>query len=276
MNEIKDIDVDELKRIQIDILDYFDAFCKKNDLKYWLDYGTLLGAIRHKGYIPWDDDIDIGMLREDYSKAEKLFNIQSNGKIVFKTPQNDKTYRYPFGKLIRTDTVLDEYGNKGIRTGVYIDVFPYDNASNNVRNTEKMFKRRDVLGRIRRLQLPMRDGLSMPKRVLFGCLSSLMKMIPRNTVNRAIDRNAKKYEKEETSSRVGSFTDTYTDVYTTKQLLVPKQLFQKLSVAEFEHKYYPVPTDYDCWLKCLYGDYMTLPPMDKRVAHHVFEAHYII
>lgn len=271
MNEI---DVNELKKIQIDILDYFDSFCKKNNIHYWLDYGTLLGAIRHKGYIPWDDDIDIGMLREDYNKAEKLFNTQADGLFIFKTPQNDKTYCYPFGKLIQTNTVLDEYGSKGIKTGVYIDVFPYDNAPDNKNITQRMFRKRDMLGRIRRLQLPMRDGLSVSKKIIFRSMSIIMKLIPRNIINKAIDNNARRSEKVETQS-VGSFTDTYTDVYTSKYILVPKQVFRELSEAEFEQKKYPVPANYDFWLRSLYGDYMTLPPVEKRVAHHVFEAHYI-
>ena len=271
---MKEINVDELKKIQIDILDYFDLFCKKNNIKYWLDYGTLLGAVRHKGYIPWDDDIDIGMLREDYAKAEKLFNIQSDGFYVFKTPNNDNSFRYPFGKLIQTNTVLNEYGDQGIKTGVYIDVFPYDNAPDDTKRAQKQFKKRELLGRIRRLQLPMRDGLSIKKKIAFQLMSCMLKIIPRNMINRAIDRNASKYMHVETKN-VASFTDTYTDVYQTKQLLIPKQLFRDLAEAEFEHKTYPVPKDYDTWLTSLYGDYMTLPPEEKRIAHHVFEAYYV-
>ena len=110
---MKRIDVEELKKIQVGILDYFDAFCKKNSIHYWLDYGTLLGAIRHKGFIPWDDDVDITMLREDYEKAAQIFNKQGCSRYVFQTPSNFKDACYPFGKLIDTSTILYEYGETG-------------------------------------------------------------------------------------------------------------------------------------------------------------------
>ena len=272
--QMKEINVSELKKIQLNILDCFDLFCKQNNLKYWLDYGTLLGAVRHKGYIPWDDDIDIGMLREDYSKAEEIFNAQSKGLIEFKTPNIDKTYFYPFGKLIQTNTILEEYGSEGIRTGVYIDVFPYDNSLDDKKAAERMFKKRDYLGRLRRLQLPMRENLPLAKRVIFHCASLTLKTVSPNRINRAIDKNARKAEHEECNN-VGSFTDTYTDVYKSKRLIVPKLLFEELTEMEFENKIYPVPANYDFWLKSLYGDYMILPPKEKRVAHHIFKAYYV-
>ena len=80
---MKQIGVEELKRLQLDILSYFDEFCKNNSIRYWIDYGTLLGAIRHKGFIPWDDDIDITMLRNDYNRAAELFNKQKLNYITF-------------------------------------------------------------------------------------------------------------------------------------------------------------------------------------------------
>ena len=116
---MRPINVEELKKLQIEILDNFDVFCKKNNIRYWIDYGTLLGAIRHKGFIPWDDDVDIAMLREDYEKAAAIFNSQSNDRYIFQTPSNEKKTCYPFGKLIDTATVLYEYGETGVETGVY-------------------------------------------------------------------------------------------------------------------------------------------------------------
>ena len=266
---MKNIDVEELKKIQIDILDYFDAFCKKNGINYWLDYGTLLGAIRHHGYIPWDDDIDIGMLRADYLKAETLFNQQSNGKYMFSTPVNDKSYCYPFGKIIQTNTVLFEYGTEGVKTGVYVDVFPYDNSPKDIKIVKRMFRARDYLGRIRRLQLPMREGLSLKKKTLYKLGAMLFKLIPKNSINRLIDRKARKYEGTDTGM-VSSFTDTYE----TRHLSVPRTLFENFVEVEFEGKKYPAPSDYDFWLSSFYGDYMTLPPEEQRVPHHVFEAYY--
>ena len=113
----KKITKEEMKKIQINILDDVSKFCDENNIKYWIDCGTLLGAIRHKGYIPWDDDIDIGMLREDYDKFIKLYNSKKS-KYKLKCIELDKTYEYPFGKVIDTDTILYEPDEKGIKIAI--------------------------------------------------------------------------------------------------------------------------------------------------------------
>ena len=267
---MRQIDIRELKLIQIEILDQFDAFCKKNNIHYWLDYGTLLGAVRHGGYIPWDDDIDIGMMREDYSIAEKLFNEQTDRRYKLFTPQNNPDHRYPFGKLVRTDTVLLEYGSEGIRSSVYVDVFPYDNAPDDEHEKQRMFKKRDLLGRIRRLQLPMRDGMTQPKKLMYRLGAALLSGMPQSRVNRMLDKNAKKYE-----NKYNEFVCDFADPYDTRYLTIPRSLFENFIEIEFEGKKYPAPAAYDTWLKAYYGNYMQLPPIEEQKSHHVFEAFYL-
>lgn len=266
---MREIDSSELKKLQIGILDCFDRFCGKNGIRYWLDYGTLLGAVRHKGYIPWDDDIDIAMLREDYEKAAALFNSQADGACIFQTPSNDKNSRYPFGKVIDTRTVLYEYGEAGIETGVYIDVFVYDNAPDDPEKAKRVFRRRDFLGRVRRLQLPMRKGVRGAKKVLYQVGSAILRPVPGSAVNRALDQNARKYEKI-SAAKVSPFVDPYD----ATRFSAEKSLFQDLIPVEFEGKMYPAPRDYDHWLTTLYGNYMELPPAEERVCHHSFKAYY--
>lgn len=266
---MKRIDVVELKKIQIEILDYFDVFCKKNQINYWLDYGTLLGAIRHKGFIPWDDDVDIAMLRNDYERAAKLFNNQSDGRYVFQTPSNDKKTCYPFGKIIDTSTVLYEYGKNGITSGVYVDVFVYDNSPNDKKLVKKIFKKRDFLGRLRRLQLPMRKEVVGLKRIMYKVGNMILKPISRGYINRALDKNARRYEKVDTEN-VSTFSDPYDNTYFCEK----REIFEDLIQVEFENKYYPAPRKYDYWLRTLYGNYMELPPKENRVCHHTFEAYY--
>lgn len=268
---MKEIDQEELKRIQIEILDYFDAFCRKNHIRYWLDYGTLLGAVRHKGYIPWDDDIDVAMLREDYEKAAKLFNKQSNGRYGFYTPFNNKDYSYPFGKILDQNTVLYEYGEKGIKTSVYVDVFVYDNAPDDKEVIKKVFKKRNLLGRVRRLKLPMRSDIKTLKKIVFFIGSVMLKPISNNAINKALDKNAKAYNKNSTSGNVCSFADPYDTTF----FCVPKTYFKECIELEFEGKLYYAPKKYDEWLKIIYGDYMRLPPVEQRKSHHVFKAYYV-
>lgn len=267
---MRQIEIDELKKIQLDILNCFDTFCRKNNLHYWLDYGTLLGAVRHHGYIPWDDDLDIGMLRKDYEIASQLFNQQTSEPIAFMTPHNKDDYRYPFGKLICTNTILYEYGKDGIKTGVYIDVFPYDNCPSNEKTMKRVFHKRNLLGRLRRLKLPMRREVSGIKKAVYVIGSYLMRLIPNNLIEKELDKNAKRFESMESE-----FVCDFVDPYDSRCLKIPKQLFMDFTEVQFESGKYPAPKDYDYWLRSYYGDYMTLPPIDERVGHHVFEAFYI-
>ena len=111
MSRVK-LQIEEVKQIQLGILDVVADFCDQNQIQYWIDSGTLLGAIRHKGYIPWDDDIDVGMLREDYDRFTKLFN-EKNDRFQFCCIENSPEFFVPHGKVTDTSTVLYEPNEDG-------------------------------------------------------------------------------------------------------------------------------------------------------------------
>ena len=142
----KELSLDEVRSIQLEILEYIDYVCKENKIEYWLDGGTLIGAVRHGGYIPWDDDIDIIIRRKDYDRALQLFDEYSNR---FKVLSHKKTdgYYYAFGKVIDTNTRLVEKGIKPINEmGVYVDIFPLDYIPS---NNEELVKFYDAVFRYR-------------------------------------------------------------------------------------------------------------------------------
>ena len=141
---MREIDLDELRKLQIDILNDIDNFCKKNKINYWIDCGTLLGAIRHSGYIPWDDDIDIGMLRDDYDKFVKSYNRKGN-RYQLNAVEINNDYYYPFGKVFDTKTVLYEPDENGIKTAVFVDVFVYDNAPDDDQKLKKMYDKKSLI-----------------------------------------------------------------------------------------------------------------------------------
>ena len=264
---MKEIKIDELKKIQVDILSNIDSFCKKNNIKYWLDYGTLLGAVRHSGYIPWDDDIDIGMMREDYDKFLKEYNNYSK-KYQVLSCEYDKDYLFPFAKVIDTNTILYEPDEDGIKIGVYVDIFVHDNASDIDKNNTDNYKKRDFYNKLRIAQIfpNMYDKTSMKKKILRFFINTYLKFFPKNYYTRKIAENSQRFSKEKTK-RIADFIAPY-------ELVVDKKLFKDLIDVTFEKKKYPAPIGYDEYLKIIYKDYMKLPPKEKRVSNHQFKAYY--
>lgn len=255
------INIDKLKSLQIEILDAVDFFCRCHDIHYWLDSGTLIGAVRHKGYIPWDDDIDIGMLRQDYDRFVLSFNNE-NDRYQVCSPETDRHWGFPWGKILDTRTVLYEPDEKGLRTSVNIDLFVYDNAPDNNKQLRRMYDRRDRWMYLRdiRLYASVRQQHNPLKK-----LGILLANIPcRGWIERRIVRNSQRFAYCNTS-RVGNFTCKV-------RMACSKSVFNDFTTVEFEGKQYPAPEDYDQWLRSLYGNYMQLPPEEKRVSHHQFVA----
>lgn len=261
---MREINADELKKIQLEILDTVDNFCIENNIKFWLDSGTLLGAIRHKGYIPWDDDVDIGMLREDFERFISLFS-KTGGKYKVICNELDRECVYPYAKILDTDTVLYEPDVKnGVRISVNIDLFVYDITPGGD-ETEKQYDCRDKYSFLNSIQYNLYPSKKWYKKVPKVALSVALQIFPRGLFANKIVRNSKQYVGEELNY-VGNFTSV-------SRVVCEKSVFDSTIPWEFEGKEYPVPIGYDKWLSAFYGDYMTLPPKEKRVSHHKFKAY---
>lgn len=262
---MKKIETRELKEIQLEILNVVAEFCDKNEINYWIDCGTLLGAIRHKGYIPWDDDIDVGMLRDDYNKFMKLFN-QNNSRYKFVCIENSPQFYLPYGKVCDTRTILFEPDEQGYKLAVNIDIFVYDNAPNEENIVEKMFDKRDSLSK--RFSIVHSKGkptgnlgvrtMKYVRRYIYRCL-----YYP-NIIQKMVE-NSRLYENKITE-RVGNFS-------AYARMVCHKRVFDTFIDVEFEGNLYKAPIGYDEWLKAFYGEYMELPPLEKRVTHHSFVAY---
>lgn len=259
---MKKLSTEEVKKIQLEILDVVASFCEENGINYWLDGGTLLGAVRHKGYIPWDDDIDIGMLRPDYDRFRALFN-QKNERYKFNCTENDMPFLYPFGKVMDMTTVLRE--PYGYELHINIDVFVYDNAPDNDAIAKRMFKKRDRLRDLLTLRIKHdRPSGNLLRRTAVYIARGLVTPIPKERIIWEIANSSKKYADSDTK-RVGDFT-SFTET------MCNKRVFDSFIDVEFEGKTYKAPIGYDEWLTGFYGDYMELPPIEERVTHHIFEA----
>lgn len=262
---MKEIDVEELKQIQINILKYVDKFCKENDIKYWIDYGTLLGAVRHKGYIPWDDDIDISMLREDYEKFIKL-SSKMDPKYKFFCYETDENCSLPYGKVLDTSTVLYEPNLKyGQKLAVFIDVFAVDSVPNDTKIVQKMYKKYQKYRKLNNLQVNKNFYVKEKEKYNFirYPFHMIFQLLPRRFFTK---KGIKLYKK---------YINYDTDYVAVLDKICKKSLLDSMIELEFEGEKFMAPKEYDLRLKLVYGDYMKLPPIEEQVTHHRFEAYYI-
>lgn len=253
---------DECKRIMIEMLEEIDSFCIEHEITYYLTGGTLLGAIRHDGFIPWDDDIDIALLRDDYERLLKEFN-SSSGDVAIIDFRNRKNYIWPSAKAINKKTVLIENGNKKAAIGVYLDVFPLDDVPSDLSIATKYVKR---VNRWKKMLMLKHLNVTKERKIIkniFVILAKCLYIIPDYLIISRIDTLSKKYNKKNNCGYVCNFAGAWG----TKEI-VKKHVFDKAIKHVFEYKEFPIPIGYHELLSGLYGDYMKLPPIEKRVTTH--------
>lgn len=263
--------VDELKQIQLDILLAFDKFCEGNDIKYSLAAGSLIGAIRHKGFIPWDDDIDVYLMREDYKKLVEIFPEKYMGKYTLVTMERNKRWNRAYGKLCDDRTVYCEDANGiAMEMGVAIDVFPIDEVPDDFAEWTKYNKRRKFLRNMYTLKfIRINKGRSLVKN-LFAIVSKVV-LFPFSF--KFLARIMNWYSQIHNGKGYKHVYENCPGVYNTKNAWLKKDFTQVLD-AEFEGHQVKIMSGYDDYLRTIYGDYMQLPPEEKRVTHHIFEAYW--
>lgn len=260
------IDIDELKLKQLEILQYVDQFCQENDIDYFLDGGTLLGAIRHKGYIPWDDDLDIGLLRKDYNKLLAIFNQKNrNTNYELIGSEINNSYPYIYSKIIDKKTILYEPDEKALKLSVNIDVFPYDDIPVNIKDLKVLYRKRSLYTTLSQLQYGAIYPDSILKKLIISVAQIILAFFPRGFFARKMICSIKQHCKNNQSGYVSDFTGTVS-------FKCDKQAFDSYVMKEFEGKMFKVPERYDLLLTAIYGDYMKLPPVEERVSHHRFIA----
>lgn len=267
---MKEIGHEELRELQMCILDEVDKFCRNHHIRYTMSGGTLLGAVRHKGFIPWDDDMDIQMPREDYLRFTQMWNGAGNSrKYLLVSIESGNNMGYAYGKMTNPRTVTFIKGME--RTGVYIDIFPVDSVKDYDDFTIRRAKERKLYRQ--------RRGLLWRKLAKYGhvpfwrvALAYLRSPhFPSKTLNQVVEeinRNAQ--------ARNGEDCPWYFEMVSGFKCkdLIPAAVFDDYIDLPFEDRRYMSVADHDEYLRKTFGDYMQLPPPEERVRNHAFKAYW--
>ena len=253
-------DIRILQRKIIGNLEAIDAVCREHGLRYYLWAGTMLGAVRHKGFIPWDDDMDICMPRPDYEQLISHWREWLPQPYEVIAPETDPTYPYPFAKIEDASTTVLERPDFKFLEGVYIDVFPIDGAPADEQKRKSHFKRDKFWRHL--LFLRGRDPFKHGKgpRSWFPWL--LHKIYSLEDLQNKVKSYMTKYPYD-ASDYVCDYDDGLKGV-------IEKRILGTPQVYPFEDKQFMGVEHYDEYLSNKYGDYMQLPPKEKQIQHHFF------
>lgn len=251
----------ELKNLLVDMLSWFHDFCVKNNLRYYIVGGTMLGAARHQGFIPWDDDIDIAMPDTDYKKLSELLK-DAQGRYVLETPETAaKDYFYSFSKIYDTHTTLVENTKYNVKRGIYLDVFPLVGMGSSEEESLLNFKKTE---KINNLLISKVTGIRKGRSVLKNAVVALFRFVPLNE-KKLLKKLVDSYF--ENSYSDSSWVGNPVGAWRFKEIM-PKDIIGKPTIYKFEGIEVFGVEKYDEYLTHLYGDWRELPPEDKRVSHH--------
>ena len=264
-------DIREIQQMELGIMEYIHEVCQKIGVKYFLAYGSLIGAVRHKGFIPWDDDMDICMLREDYEKLQDYLIANPDERYEVMSYKNNLNYVYPFMKVQDNQTyLLEEDVRIDSNMGIYVDIFPVDGYEDDSVFKDKMTR----LIKKRQLSCYTFKGITNTKSLLNSLIRYISVIIfyftNTNKYIRGIDDLAQ-------SRKVDDYELVDYLIYKDMNKPVWKREWLKQTITGvFEGKEFMIPKNYHEILTSDYGDYTQLPPVELRFSHHDFQLWKII
>ncbi|MCI9572690.1 MAG: LicD family protein [Lachnospiraceae bacterium] len=261
-------DIEKLHVTLIEILDYVVSLCEKHNIQYCLIYGSALGAYRHKGFIPWDDDMDIAMPRDDYEKFISIMKCQTDAQFSIQSEETEDSYFLTFAKVRKRGTIFVESiaEKKYKNNGIYIDIFPLDLVKNSEGVSYKL--KRKIINYLKHvLKLKACPKLYRQKEggIKF-CLDCALSFPWWLLPNKDILKILKKLMVADIDYKDANYIAQYDESSTAA--VMEKGIYFPLKKCEFEGKTYYIPGGIEYYLMQQYGnDYMELPPLDKRVTH---------
>lgn len=271
---MREIGIDEFKSRALAVLRQMKSVCEKNNIRFFLAYGTAIGAVRHQGFIPWDDDIDVVMFREDYERFQHIMNNE-RGRYQLLDINSNRNYALPLAKLIDTHTVVSQVSQKeNIKLGVWVDVFVLDFVPDDIRKRKKLYSRLEHLQTYwtqsaYNKHSILKWGNNSFRSYLFYFLYAPIRLLGARFWVQKIEKLSKN-SNTKPSSTVAVLTFAANN--NRERHTYPVSFWGNGKEMLFEGDYYLLPEKNDEYLKFQYGDYMQLPPEEQRVFHHTFTA----
>ena len=263
-SNFKKLDIDEIKEVELGVMDYIHNICKEKGINYSLAYGSLLGAVRHRGFIPWDDDLDIALKRDEYDKLYQAILEDNNSIYKIVSWENDSRYPYPFYRVYDSRTVYENnYIQNDIELGICVDVFPFDDY----KDVNKEITKLDMY---RRLSVYTLYGIRNKEAGIKNIVRYLMLVVFRLT-------RVKTWNKKLNDCSKAPVDGEYIDYLMESKKYITKldaKALDEVVECKFEDRVYNIPKDYDHILTTIYGsDYMEIPSLEKRIQHDDFVAY---
>ena len=262
----EELSLREIQSETLKIMQVIHKICVEQNLKYSLFYGTLIGAIRHKGFIPWDDDLDIVMPRCDYDKLAEYFKIHAYELLPFKWFSYETVPEYPYmiARVCNTEFKMETENEKDCGMGTFVDIYPLDGAGNGndtLFNKMAWFYSSMYFSKSRKHYVPVNGFIkSAIKRASYV----LSKIVSYKAIRSKLEKFAQKYPYDNSE-----FVTIV--VWGNTRVFYKRGFFSNLFLTKFENTEFYVTKDYDEILRLQYGDYMQLPPENERIGHHYYK-----
>lgn len=263
----------EIQSVSLEILKKIADICDQEGLKYSLAWGTLIGAVRHKGYIPWDDDVDIQMPRPDYERLKDYFNKNADALYPLRLFDNSVSgYPYMLARVSNDDYVIDTINEKPCGMGIFVDIYILDGTGDTYEDAWNYASRT--------CKYPRLIFLSTRKYYHFGTTKGFLKRLFKVFVFIYAKIMGKEYFERKLLSIISQKPYDQKDYVgcvswceRPKYAVIKKSEFEDMIDFQFENYKFKGPREYDKYLRIWYGDYMQLPPEKERIYHHLYKAY---
>lgn len=268
MKELSPHILHKLQCTQIEILDAIVQICEKHQLQYVLIYGTLIGAIRHEGFIPWDDDLDIAMPRNDYEKFLEIAQSELGEAYFLQTSDTEKEYWLVFAKVRKNHTLFEEASMMNmpaqLHKGIFVDIFPFDHVK---KDHGCFLHLQFILSKAIIETMYVKSGIyAKDRKKQYWYLHWLLKCFSMHTLER-IQKRVVSCQKNKKCNYIADFNSSRHYL----NAVFPKNYFLPTKRTSFEEKQYSIPREYDAYLKKVYGEYMILPKEEDRYNHNTLQ-----